>query len=97
MKKKIANILPKSLKMRNARKKAVERLYYIKFRHLSKKWGKHHAKVMRDSLKFALEKMVEFQIAFRFTLDKAAKKLLQRQKPTGFRIIKKITRRPRRW
>lgn len=95
MKRKIENILPKSLKMPNARKKAIERLYYIKFRHLAEKWGKHHVKFTKDSLKFAIEKMVEFQIAFRYTMDKAAKRLVQ--KPTGFRITKKITRRPRRW
>lgn len=95
MKRKIANILPKSLKMPNARKKAIERLYYIKFRHLAEKWGKHHAKFAKNSLKFALKKMVEFQIAFRYTIDKVAKRLAQ--KPTGFRVTKKITRRPRRW
>ena len=98
MKKKIAKIIPKQLKLqqlRGWRKKALERYYYLLLLSLSKRFSKKFAAAHRQ---YTAKKLYNiFKAVMLGDSMVLEKNLKPKDTPKGFRITRKIQRRPRRW
>lgn len=96
MKKKKANIIPKKYKPRSRRRKALERYFYLLLlsfsrrfpKHLAVEYRKHAVKLLRGIFN---DVVVLVELANSYNSKKP------KEKPKGFRITKKIQRRPRHW
>lgn len=100
MKKKIAKIIPKQLKLQMLkhhgwRKKALERYYYLLLLSLSKRFSKKFAAAHRQYTVNKLRNiLIAVMVGDRMVLEKKQK---PKDTPKGFRITRKIQRRPHRW
>lgn len=100
MKKKIAKIIPKQLKLQMLkhhgwRKKALERYYYLLLLSFSKRFSKKFAAAHRQYTAKQLYNILKaVMLGDIMVLEKNQK---PKDTPKGFRITRKIQRRPRRW
>ena len=96
MKKKKAKIIPKKFKPRSRRRKALERYFYLLLLSFSKRYDKKLAASYRRHA-VELLRSIFAQTAILIEMTKEVNKKKPQQRPTGFRITRKIQRRPRRW
>ena len=96
MKKKKAKIIPKKFKPRSRRRKALERYFYLLLLSFSKRYDKKLAATHRRHAVELLRSIFTQIAALKvMVLDYSCK--IPKQRPAGFRITRKIQRRPRRW
>lgn len=96
MKKKKAKIIPKKFKPRSRRRKALERYFYLLFLSFSKRNSKERAAYYRMRA-IEILRSIFTQAAILIEITKETNKKKPGQRPAGFRITRKIQRRPRRW
>lgn len=96
MKKKKANVIPKKYKPRSRRRKALERYFYLLLLSFSKRYDKKLAASFRQHAVELLRSIfTQIAVLKEMALEYSCK--IPKQRPTGFRITRKIQRRPRRW
>lgn len=96
MKKKKAKIIPKAFRPRSKRRQALERYFYLLFLSFSKRNSKERAAYYRMRA-IEILRSIFTQAAILIEMTKEANKKKPKQRPAGFRITRKIQRRPRRW
>lgn len=96
MKKKKAKIIPKAFRPRSKRRQALERYFYLLFLSFSKRNSKERAAYYRMRA-IEILRSIFTQAAILIEITKETNKKKPEQRPAGFRITRKIQRRPRRW
>ena len=96
MKKKKAKIIPKAFRPRSKRRQALERYFSLLFLSFSKRNSKERAAYYRmRAIEILRSIFTQIAALKEMVLEYSCK--IPKQRPAGFRITRKIQRRPRRW